>query len=413
MENSANNYNLSKLGKTEVDSNEEKLLLDSSVVSFSSEGAIGSKIYYVGIDCGSTQTRVTMVSHDDLSQENLDNFFSVNCVVPSVSKSIPFDRQLTYKSSALIDRLDSSFSVNNKELVRVVRGPKTLEFETKQNEFIASERKVDSTSLYYNIVDSIGYGLIQHSIETGVPVPSVVDLYLAIALPPDDLRMSTALSKIKSELQTVSWTWCSKKPINMRIKDFRMYSEPECQIKAYYSLAGEEMPEEVLIVELGGRNGSTTVLINGAVIEQTARSIEQSGSQLLTQLGDECVIAFGGKPPATRHLMHALKTGNLKIGDDYVDIVDIIKRCKISVAENLFHRIQSEVISRQTSLTSLTSLNIIVLGGRMFDSGAYDYSISQRFGELLHEVSPRTKCVVLPENFISRGAALMYMSEAL
>ena len=404
-------YDLGALVKEDVASNEQSLLFDSGNVSFTSEPATDD--FYVGIDCGSTQTRAVVVPHSVVETEpDLAVWFERSVVFPSVSKLIEEDRQVKYRSPLLADRLDSCFSVNGGEAHRIVRGSKALDYEVKQNELYASEKKIDSGALRFNIIDAIGFCFVQFSAQSGNPIPSEVSVRLNVALPPDDLKTAAALDKIKNELRVIRWAWCDKEPMTIRIKDFDVCSEPEAQVKAYYSLHDVDLPEEVVMVEVGGRNGATALLLRGETLEQGDRAIEVSGTQLLDKIGDEYMSLFGGKMPSMRYLQSAIQTGQMKHGNEYRDITDIIKKSKDLIAEDIFYKLQSNVISRQTVI-AMQTLDVIVLGGRVFDPGDYNYSVAVKFKELMKTVSPATQVVVLGENLIPQGLVLKYISDRL
>jgi hypothetical protein len=400
---------LDKYGISEVDENEQGLLLDTTDVTSAESD---QSTFFVGIDCGSTQTRVVVVPYETVnSVDDIGSWFDIGAVIPSVSKPIPLNKGIRYKTHKLVDMMDSVFSFNGGQPYRVVRGSKALEYEVVQYELIASERKVDSEALRVNIADAIGYAFVQHSAKTGIPMPKTVYVHLSVALPPDDVRMHSALEQIKSDLKVVNWEWCGKESIVVKITSFKVMSEPEAQAKAYYVLKGEEFPEELVMLEVGGRNGATSILINGGPIEQASKPIDQSGSKLLDKIGDEYIAQFSGKMPSSRHLMSAVRTGKMKYGNEYRDIVNIITRCKDDVAEDLFYKLQSNVISRQT-VVSMESINMILLGGRVFDPGDYNYSVARKFKELLKQVSPGTLCEVVRTNLIPQGLVISDISDS-
>ena len=235
---------------------------------------------------------------------------------------------------------------------------------------------------------------------------------LNIALPPDDLKMAAALDKIRKELRVVRWSWCGHPAITLKIKDFDVCSEPEAQIKAYYAMHDIDIPEGVVMVEVGGRNGATALVVNGATLEQGDRAIEVSGTQLLDRIGDEYMSLYGGRMPSMRHLQQAIQTGKMKHGSEYRDIIDIVRKCKDLLAEDLFYKLQSGVISRQTAV-SMQTIDVVVLGGRVFSGGQYNYSVAKRFKELLHSVSPATQVIVLEDNLIPKGLVLKYLTDQL
>jgi hypothetical protein len=404
-----NSIMLNKFGVSETEENEQGLLVETTEVS--SEGESGDT-YFVGIDCGSTQTRAVIVPFEVINTvEDIGSWFEIGVVIPSVSKPIPLEKDVKYKTHKLIDMMDSTFSFNGGQPYRVVRGSKALEYEVVQYELVASERKVDSEALRINIADAIGYAFIQYAAKTGKPFPKQIYIHLSVALPPDDVKMISALEQIKSDLKVINWEWCGKHSMTIKITSFKVMSEPEAQAKAYYVLKGEDFPEELIMLEVGGRIGATSILINGGPLEQAAKPIEQSGSKLLDKLGDEYTLQHGVKMPSIRHLMSAIKSGKMKYGNGYHDIVDIIKRCKDEIASDLFYKLQSNVISRQTVVT-MESVNMILLGGRVFDPGDYGYSVSVKFKELLKVVSPGTLCEVVRNNLIPQGLVISDISDS-
>lgn len=394
------------ISKIIVENNEKMLITDIGDVSIDMEA---SEKFYCGIDCGSTQTRVVLVPESGISNPDLKEWFKIYTVIPSKSKSVPFERKLKPRSNLLYDNMDSIFCIDSVNELRLVRGSKINDIELAEKELTASSKKVTSETLRYNIVDAIGYNLVQYYAKENRGIPGNISISLSIALPPDDL-LDKDIFKLRTQLSKFRWSLSGRMDhfVQVTVTDLAAYSEPEAQVTAYYLFSDEEAPEEVLLLESGGRNSAPVILLNGNPVGTGLKSIDQSGSKLLDKIGLAYMNYSGKRMPDIRHLEHAVKTGRIKSGNGFEDITDIVKKCKDEVAEDLFQRLQADVLSKQT-IVRLETLNEILLSGRVYLSGEYDYSVANRLKKLIHAVSPDTEVKVLRRNLIPQGLVLLYL----
>jgi hypothetical protein len=399
---------IESISKSIAEDSESMLMTNISDIKVDTER---EETFYCGIDCGSTQTRIILVPESKVANPDLEEWFKVYAVIPSKSKNVEISEKLKPRSNLLFDNMDSVFSINAGQTVRLVRGAKINDVEIAEKELIASSKKVTSETLRYNIVDAIGYNLVQYYTKLDQDIPGNIKILLSIALPPDDL-LDKDIEILRSQLSRFSWSLVGRMGghIEVSITSLAAYSEPEAQATAYYLFAEGDVPEEVLLLESGGRNSAPVILVNGNPIGAVLKSIDQSGSKLLDKIGTAYVREYGGRMPSIRHLENAVKTGKIKTGNTYMDITPIIKSCKDQVAEDLYQRLLSEVLSKQT-VVSLETLNEILLSGRVFLEGDYNYSVASKFTSLVLQASPHTVVKVIQKNMIPQGLILLYLYE--
>lgn len=403
------------LSRAAVDMDEEMLLTEVPILRVDPTLTAS---FYCGMDCGSTQTRSVCMptyllnessSGEDDASGDIEEWFRRFLVIPSISKSVPLTMAIKARSNLLFDNLDSVFSINGKEEIRLVRGSRINDVESAQKELVASTKKVTSEVILFNVVDAIGYNLVENAARTGEDLPARVELDLVVALPPDDM-LEKEIASFRDKLKRFTWIMSNRMQgcIEITIRTVAAYAEPTAQIQAYFTFSGEDAPEEALLLESGGRNSSPVIFMNGAPTGSGLRSIEQSGVKLLDRLGIKYMEKFGGKVPNRRLLEQAIRTGKMKYGNDTRDVVDLIKECKDEVAEDLFQRLQSEVISRQSAVT-LESLNLILFSGRVYQAGDYHYSVANKLKSLIQAVSPATEVKIVDKNRIPQGLVLLYL----
>ena len=68
------------------------------------------------------------------------------------------------------------------------------------------------------------------------------------------------------------------------------------------------------------------------------------------------------------------------------------------------------VLIKQT-VVSIETLNEILLSGRVFLPGDYNYSVASKFTSLVLQASPHTVVKVVEKNMIPQGLVLLYLYE--
>lgn len=357
----------------------------------------------LGIDGGSTQTRVIVLAKDDLD-------VSTQYIIPSNNVLLPDDRELKPKSEELIDRLDS-FIVNettSKEgkigRDRVVRATKMNDTGLSPASISSTVQKIDEPIFYLNIVDSIGYALLQ---KYQNEVPSIVNVVAGIALPPDDMSSTKNMNIFrKNIIGTYNWSHTdSNVKVKINILDVELATEPEAFVKAYYASTGAEVPETVLCINTGGRSTGAEVLQEGKILSSASHTFEYGGNQFLSEVGKFYNNTHGGRVPNTKLLAKAVKTGKLKSGNSTIDIVpEITDACKVFGS-----RIFNDVVKKVCDYAGipLDSINEVIMCGGLSRGGDYDVSPADYVGELFEEKTPDTDYTVVEENLIPFGLAFI------
>lgn len=362
-----------------------------------------TKRLLVGVDAGSTQTRVLLI--DDLNNEPDTTLYTI----PSVSSFVPNDVEIRPQGDLLYNIMDSVI-VNLKALNetiftkrRVVRGTKKTDFGGAENRISSSNQKIKSEVFYINIIDAIGYALCQKYKDS---IPKNVELVVGVALPPDDRQSTTNRNAFKRQLLgQYSWTHTdSDVSINIDIAETTILTEPEAFIKAYYSTTDEEIPEYILHINGGGRSIGVELLANGIPIEKTSKSLYYGGTQLLDNLGELIAKTEGGRAAKEQALRKAINTGFLTSGKTVKDVVDYIKTVKAEMADKIYTDVTKYVFDAQQEV-AIEDIAEISVSGRLFESGEYDISIADFLGEKYKQVSPNTEFIRMEGNLIPLGLA--------
>ena len=362
-----------------------------------------TKRLLVGVDAGSTQTRVLLI--DDLNNEPDTTLYTI----PSVSSFVPNDVEIRPQGDLLYNVMDSVI-VNLKALNetiftkrRVVRGTKKTDFGGAENRISSSNQKIKSEVFYINIIDAIGYALCQKYKDS---IPKNVELVVGVALPPDDRQSTTNRNAFKRQLLgQYSWTHTdSDVSINIDIAETTILTEPEAFIKAYYSTTDEEIPEYILHINGGGRSIGVELLANGIPIEKTSKSLYYGGTQLLDNLGELIAKTEGGRAAKEQALRKAINTGFLTSGKTVKDVVDYIKTVKAEMADKIYTDVTKYVFDAQQEV-AIEDIAEISVSGRLFESGEYDISIADFLGEKYKQVSPNTEFIRMEGNLIPLGLA--------
>lgn len=362
-----------------------------------------TKKILVGVDAGSTQTRVMLI--DSLEDEPDTTLYTI----PSVSSFVPNDVEIRPQGDLLYNLMDSvivNLKASNETIFtkrRVVRGTKRVDFGGAENRISSSMQKIKSEVFYINIIDAIGYALCQKYKNN---IPKNVELVVGVALPPDDRQSTANRNEFKKQLLGL-YNWANPDAgieIGIDIAESTILTEPEAFIKAYYSSTDEEIPEYILHINGGGRSIGVELLVNGVPIEKTSKSLYYGGTQLLNNLGELIAKTEGGRPAKENALRKAIDSGYLATGRVSKDVVQYIKTVKAEIADKIFTDITKHVFDAQEEV-AVQDIAEVSVSGRLFESGEYDISIADFLGEKFQAVSPDTEFTRMEGNLIPLGLA--------
>lgn len=354
----------------------------------------------VGVDGGSTQTRVSFMRlPNELS--SLEEVY----VIPSALSILTDGSDLKSKGELLYNNLESN--IINKALnphnifdkVRVIRGTKLLDYGQTVSRINSSFQKVDTPAFYINIIDAIGYGIIMDCEKRGVAVAGSYDVSLACSLPPDDAKSKKNSESFLRYIKNLFiWNY-EGKDININIVNCKITTEPEASGKCAFTLLEEVIPENALVIDGGGRSIGSEILVNGESFNKTSVAYLYGGTQLSQSLAEECISCYGGAAPSEESLKEALKTGILRKGRSSLDISELIKKCKDSLATTLYSDVVTKVFDSQRDV-SLEDIETIVFSGRLFNSGEYDYSLKEQFLTLFRKRNAEVEVITLEEAYL-------------
>lgn len=357
-----------------------------------------------GVDCGSTQTRVTLFSPGNVS-------FDPMYIYPSVSSFVPDDRELIPKDGSLYSVMDTTItnqSPNIKNILqkeRVIRGNKFRDSLLSENKLDSTGQKIDNMSFYANLIDALGYSICE---RYGKEIPDKVTVYLGVALPPDDISSTLNKNKFFKEITNL-YRWKLNDlniQIDLDIVACDVLTEPEAFFQAYHLINQLEVPEVSLHLEGGGRSFGVALFVDGIAIDSASATLPFGGNQLASSLGDSYIAKYGGRKPSLTLLAKALKTGTLKNGSSYIDVTDLICQVKNEFAKKIFDNLISLVFDQQTKI-SFESVDTVSVSGRIFDEGTYDVSLATPLCELFKAKSPHIEFNHIEDSYISHGLALL------
>lgn len=366
------------------------------------------EVVIAGIDGGSTQTRVLLITKEGFDSEKV-------YTIPSNHGILADDRTVIPKSGKLYDRLDS-YLIDERDMQstmftkhRVLRGTKLKDTNLGEKRIDSTTQKISNVSFYDNIIDAIGYSL---AMEYDSEIPEEVEFYAGIALPPDDISSEKNTHAFKKNL-IGDFKWSHKESgvvIKIKIKAVEVSTEPEACVKAFYASQDCDVPELCLHVNGGGRSIGVELLENGDAIASASRTLAYGGTQLLDKLGNNYIQEHGGRIPTYAALSRAIKTGMMKDGASLIDVADLVKTTKDQFAEDIMSDIMAQVFDQQTRIT-LTDIEEITVSGRLFAKGDYDYSIAEKLKQLFAKESPNTNFVMLSDNLIPLGLVMAVYSK--
>lgn len=359
------------------------------------------------VDGGSTQTRVSVI---EAYGEGADELY----IIPSNMVSLNDDREIKPKSNLLYDRLDSRIiNQSNKsqskiQRERIIRATKMIDSGLSATSISSTMQKIDEPIFYINIVDSIGYALMQKYVNN---IPKKVRCMVGVALPPDDMESTRNIDKFKDNL-IGNYKFIhqdSNVEINIEILDVSVETEPGSFVAAYYATANEEIPEKVLCINTGGRSIGAAVLQNAKLNDTASQTFSYGGNQYLAEIGKIYSNTYGGRAPSLAFLNAAVQTGRLKNGNSSIDITEEITAAAKIFADRIYNDVVKNVCDR--SGINLQDLNEIIVSGGMIRRGEHGVSIADFLNENFKEKSPYTEFTCVEENLIPLGIAFTVYSE--
>lgn len=410
----------------------------------------------VGIDAGSTGTRVSIIDRkdfEDLSSETINaeaiTNFSHSYVIPSTFAVLEDERELLPKSEALADNYDSHLTLvknNSKDpyitRVRVIRGQKIKDAAGAVPRFMDSGTpKTKNFVFYVNVIDSIGYAILR---KYSGRIPKSIDVSLGVSVRPNELGTVYQKILIDNLKGIYTFLWGNVK-FDINITSVFATTEPEAQIEGSTSLYDllsiiteekatetndEELikkantyrelsdmllePSSYIHIEGGGSSIGVEVVKANAdgdmtVMSACSRAFNIGGNFLMRTAKDQIRDNLG-RTASDESAENALKTGLLKNGRNMDDVIDIIKITKRKVAEAIFEKFTHEVIDVNADLV-LSDIDFIAMAGQLFSEGECGISIVDYFADLIKTVSPNTTVIRLPENYIPQGNALKIIKQ--
>lgn len=384
----------------------------------------------VGIDAGSTQTRVCIADANDaamlLSEEYtkpaLDFLRGGTYVIPSTFALVKDEREIKPASPNIEDNYDSriirvhtSAEVPLLTSERVVRGKKMRDSAGLVPRFLdSSTNKMDNAIFYINVLDGIGYALLQ---KYSGRIPQRVELRVVLSVRPKELN-SICVEKMNSNLLGEYLFRWNNTSIAMNIAEATYTTEPEAQITGTSAVMdciaalennAEAMElsrkflesDSYIHIEGGGSSIGVEVMKDRTLINACSSTF-QLGGNYLNRIVIDRIREEKGRVVSEDSAAEAVKTGLLRNGREREDVSAIVSACKNQVGMNIVESLRHDVIDITPGL-SMPDVDFVTLGGRLFMRDASGVSVASYVEEYIKQLSPKTEVIVLKDNFIPAG----------
>lgn len=391
----------------------------------------------IGVDAGSTQTRVCIADARDakmlLETENIESYDKLKSevyVIPSTFAIVGDEREITPNSKNLEDNYDSRIirirTAAVKPLVgsdRILRGQKIKDTVGLPLRYLdSSSNKMDNSIFYLNILDGIGYALLQ---KYSGGIPKAVKIHLVLSVRPKELN-SICQSKMNDNfIGEFVFNWNSVS-INLNIVTTMYTTEPEAQItgtSAIMDLAATvcdsseardlsqkfNNSDSYIHIEGGGSSIGVEVVKHGNIVDAASSTFQLGGNYLVRVIIDR-LREVKGRTVSEESVREAVQTCLLRNGREREDISEVISAAKNQVGLDIVERLRHDVIDLIPDL-SLLDMDFITLGGRLFNTDDSGISIGSYFAEYIHQISPNTEVIILKDNAIPQGNLILGILE--
>lgn len=376
----------------------ESCLLDSLPVLEPSEKC-GTLL--ISADCGSTQTRISIVDLDNADfTSGLRDIF----VIPSrFGLMTEFLDKSQIKSDVFYDNLQSRVVNNAWEEGCLVNfqlvGRATImeDLGLVPNRMSSTKEKSEDPSLFINLIDAIGYALIR---KYGGKVPKTNEIYLSLALPPEDLSGNNK-DRLMRNLKKYKWSQGNQPMIELNFSNIVFVPEAEAFIQGYYALNDGELPEVSLHIEGGGRSISPALCRYGRAVNTARVSLPYGGGMLRKMIADE-FYTEEQIHLSERQLDAAIETGSCKVGKKVYDLVYYIENAKDTIAKKIVSDLITKVFENLDGIR-ITDVEEITASGRLFAPGEYDMSLMNFVSKEFRRFAPNADFTVIEEPYINKG----------
>lgn len=395
-------------------------------------------VLVAGVDAGSTQTRVCLADKNDvdiLMQKNVTSEMYKKLrdevyIIPSTFAVVGDEREIKPNSDNLEDNYDSHIirvsTSAVKPLVgsdRILRGQKIKDTVGLPLRYLdSSTNKMDNSIFYLNVLDGIGYALLQ---KYNHSIPRSVRVHLVVSVRPKELNTICQSKMNENFIGNFVFRWKSLS-INIQIDSADYTTEPEAQITGTSSVADlaavvEDSAEardlsqklgnsdSYIHIEGGGSSIGVEVVKNGNIVDAASSTFQLGGNYLVRVVIDR-LREIKGRVVSEESVREAIQTCLLRNGREREDISDVIASCKNQVGLDIIERLRHDVIDLTPDL-SLLDMDFITLGGRLFNKDGAGTSIGTYFAEYLRQISPNTEVIVLNDNHIPQGNLVIGINE--
>lgn len=383
-----------------------------------------------GVDAGSTQTRVCLADKNDaylLLQDSptrgvCEKLKSEVYVIPSTFAVVGDEREIKPNSDNIEDNYDSHIirvrTSAVKPLVgsdRILRGQKIKDTMGLPLRYLdSSTNKMDNSIFYLNVIDGIGYALLQ---KYNGNIPQNVKVHLIVSVRPKELNSICQSKMNENFIGDFIFRWKSVS-ISVSIVSADYTTEPEAQINGTSAVADLEAivdesdeardlsqklanSDSYIHIEGGGSSIGVEVVKHGNIVDAASSTFQLGGNYLMRVVMDR-LREVKGRTVSEESVREAIETCLLRNGREREDISDIIAAAKNQVGLDIVERLRHDVIDVSTDL-SLLDMDFVTLGGRLFNEDGAGSSIGSYFAEYLQQISPNTEVIILRDNRIPQG----------
>lgn len=394
-----------------------------------------------GIDAGSTETRISLATAED-AQVFMDpnrtaealEVLGKTYVIPSTYAMTGDNREILPASDNLEDNYDStimSVRVGAERPMltrhRILRGRKMRDASGLVARYLdSSTNKSDNPIFYTNIIDALGYSVLQ---KFNGAVPSEVKVQMFLSVRPKELTSQCRKKMLDNLVGQFIFAW-KDISITINISGVEFSTEPEAQVfgtttvydlrysvdpakNQKYKDTADRMYDARTYIHIEGGGSSIGVeVVRDTQLVDSCSSTFQLGGNYLCQVFIDRLREVLGRTATMDSASEALMTTLLRDGREAIDVDNIVADCKNQVALDIVERLRHNVIDLNHWL-QLQDVEFISLGGRLFRPDEHGNTISEYLEEYIHQISPNTDIVVLEENHIPQGNLAMAVNNAI
>lgn len=370
--------------------------------------------FRAAIDVGSTQTRSCVYTMDFKMHPAIVLDSNYDIVTRDISHIESPENTIAANLDMTITDLSSEQKVKPMLTTEhVIKGDLLGSLTTSTQITVASASKIDQKTTYVNIISNLAVLLLQEYQVMGVPA-NMVNVSLAVALPPEDTKHKSRIDVFKERLAGEYEVVFHRLNVTLKFKiaDSSIIISSEPEAVAAYQTMNEKLEDTdntvVCVLDVGGRSAGVTFISDKHLLLDSCATINLGGARMAAIFSRNLVNTLNIQEPLIPRVMKSFSTATYRLGAQTLNVAEQLNSAKKEFSELLFNEFLRAV---DTNDIQLQDISRVFCSGRTFGEAPGSPSIMHLLSEMFKEKAAYTDFeLVEGDNPLLVGICLKGMS---